>query len=281
MSAPSINADQIEFWNGVGGDKWLRTEERLEQGLTQFGDAALEIAKAKSGEVVIDIGCGTGPTSLKLARAVAPEGSVLGVDVSQQLIDQANARARASGVGNARFVVADASAHAFRSEHDLLFSRFGVMFFADPTAAFTHLRSALKPGGRLAFVCWRQFKENGWAFIPFMAALPHLPPIERPAPNAPGPFAFADADRLRGILSDAGFKSIEIDKADRTMPVGRDLEQATRFSTEFGPVAQPLSQTSPEAQARAVAAVREALSKHDKGTGIGLPGACWLVQARN
>lgn len=281
MSAHSTNADQIEFWNGVGGDKWLRTEERLEQGLNQFGDAALAVAKARPGELVIDIGCGTGPTSLKLARAVAQGGGVLGIDVSQQLVDQANARAKSAGIANARFVVADASAHPFRAEHDLLFSRFGVMFFADPISAFAHLRSALKPGGRLTFVCWRSFKENGWAFIPFMAAMPHLPPIERPQPNAPGPFAFADADRVRGILGDAGFKGIEIDKVDRTMPVGRDLEQATRFSTEFGPVAQPLSQASSESQAKAVTAVREALAKHDQGKGIALPGACWLVQARN
>lgn len=275
------NADQIEFWNGAGGEKWLRAEERLEHGLSRFGVAALDAAAAQLGEAVIDIGCGTGPTSLVLARSVGASGRVLGLDVSTPLIEQAKARARAAGATNAEFVVGDASTHPLRPEYDLLFSRFGVMFFADPASAFAHLRGALKPGGRLAFVCWRSFKENGWAFVPFMAAIPHLPPIERPAPNAPGPFAFADADRVRGILGDAGFKGIEIAAVDRDLPYGGSLDEALRFVTDFGPLQQPLAQAPAESQARAVAAVREALGRLGAAGPMTLPGACWLVKARN
>jgi SAM-dependent methyltransferase len=280
VSAHSSNADQIEYWNGVGGEKWLKTEQRLELGLNSFGADALKAAKAKPGERVIDIGCGTGPTSLKLAQAVAPNGSVLGVDVSQQLVDQATARAKAAGITNARFIVADASTHPFKPEHDLLFSRFGVMFFADPVAAFAHLRGALKPGGRVAFVCWRAFKENGWAFIPFMAAVPHLPPIERPAPHAPGPFAFADADRVREVLGQAGFTGITVDKIDHPLPMPGDLEQSLRFATEFGPLAQFLAAAPEDMRVKAVAAVRDALVKNLSSSHASLPGACWLVQAR-
>jgi SAM-dependent methyltransferase len=280
-SPNSGNADQIEYWNGVGGEKWLKTEQRLELGLNSFGADALKAANAKPGERVIDIGCGTGPTSLKLAQAVAPGGSVLGVDVSQGLIDEANARAKAAGIANARFIVADASTQPFKPEHDLLFSRFGVMFFADPIAAFAHLRGALRPGGRVAFVCWRAFKENGWAFIPFMAAVPHLPPIERPAPNAPGPFAFADADRVRDVLGQAGFAGITVDKVDHPLPMPGDLEQSLRFATEFGPLAQFLAAAPEDMRLKAVAAVREALVKNLSSGNMSLPGACWLVQARN
>ncbi len=282
MSAPlpTDNADQIAFWNGAGGEKWLRSTERLERGLTPLGQAAIDAAQPKAGERVLDIGCGAGPTSQKLAQAVGSSGEVLGVDVSQALV--AAAKQRATGMNNLRFTVADASAAKFDGKYDLLFSRFGVMFFADPPGAFANLRRALKPGGRLAFVCWRAFKENGWAFIPFMAAVPHLPPIQRPEPNAPGPFAFADGDRVKGILEQAGFADVALKPFDTKMANSNSLEEAVVFSSEIGPVSRVLSDASDEQRSKAVAAIRAALQKRlDDGAGLSLPAACWIVTARN
>lgn len=281
MSAalPSDNADQIAFWNGVGGQKWLRSTERLERGLGPLGQAAIDVAAPRPGEHVLDVGCGGGPTSLLLADRVGPKGAVLGVDVSQPLIGVA--QQRAAGRGNLRFVVADASAHRFEPSFDLLFSRFGVMFFADPPGAFANLRRALKPGGRLTFVCWRSFKENGWAFVPFMAAVPHLPPIERPAPNAPGPFAFADGDRVAGILKQAGFADVGIDALDQQMSTGADLDQAVTFASEVGPVSRVLGEVPPEQKEKAVAAIRESFARLGAGGAPSLPAACWIATARN
>ncbi len=278
-SGPTDNADQIAFWNGAGGQKWLRSTERLERGLGPLGQAALEVAAPRPGERVLDVGCGGGPTSLRLAELVGPQGAVLGVDVSQPLIGVA--QQRAAKLGNVKFVVADASQHRFAPEFDLLFSRFGVMFFADPAGAFANLRRALKPGGRLVFVCWRSFKENGWAFVPFMAAVPHLPPIERPAPNAPGPFAFADGDRVAGILRQAGFADVSIDALDQKMSSGANLDEAVVFASEVGPVSRVLGEAAPEQKEKAVAAIRETFVRLGNGGAPALPAACWIASARN
>ncbi|MEO8560069.1 MAG: class I SAM-dependent methyltransferase [Rhodospirillales bacterium] len=277
---PADNSDQIAFWNGAGGEKWLRSTERLERGLTPLGQAAIDAAKPKPGERVLDIGCGAGPTSQKLAQAVGGSGEVLGVDVSQPLI--AAAKQRAAGMNNLHFTVADASAAKFDGQYDLLFSRFGVMFFADPPGAFANLRHALKPGGRLAFVCWRAFKENSWAFVPFMAAVPHLPPIARPEPNAPGPFAFADGERVKRILGEAGFADIAVTPFDTKMANSNSLDEAVVFSSEIGPVSRVLADASDEQRGKAVAAIRAILQKRlDDGSGLSLPAACWIVTGRN
>jgi len=276
---PTDNADQIAFWNGAGGEKWLRSTERLERGLTPLGQAAIDAAAPKAGERVLDIGCGAGPTSLKLAEIVGPSGEVQGVDVSQGLIGAA--QQRAAGRANLHFTVADASAASFDRKFDLLFSRFGVMFFADPAAAFANLRRALKPGGRLAFVCWRAFKENGWAFVPFMAAVPHLPPIARPEPNAPGPFAFADGERVQGILRQAGFADVAVRPFDTRMAGSNTLDEAVNFSSEVGPVSRVLAEAPEEKRQAAIGAIRETLKKYDDGAGIALSAACWIVTARN
>lgn len=280
------NSGQIEFWNGVGGEKWARAEDRLERGIAGFGAAVLAAAAARPGEVVLDIGCGTGPTTLALARVVTPGGSVTGVDVSVPLLEIARRRAREAALGNVSFVEADAAVHGFPpAAADLLFSRFGVMFFADPARAFANLAAALRPGGRVAFACWRPFKENGWAFLPFMTAVPHLPPIERPAPDAPGPFAFGDPDRVRSVLQAAGFAGIALEKYDLPFPLATaglaagGLEEALRQVTEFGPLAQPLAQAPEDRREAAIAALRRTLPSHFTEDGLTLPGAVWIVTA--
>lgn len=281
MSASqSANADQIAYWNGPGGAQWLARHDRMEPQLAPLGLVAIEAAAPKPGERAIDIGCGTGPTSIRIADMVGDRGQVLGVDVSEPLIEAA--RHNAAGRTNVQFLLGDASQHRLEDGFDLLFSRFGVMFFADPVAAFRHLRAALKPGGRLAFVCWRPFKENEWAFLPFMAAMPHLPPIERPAPNAPGPFAFGDGERVKSILHEAGFTDIGIKPLDRTMTAGSNVEDATMFASDTGPISRVLGDASPEQRQAAVGAIRQMFEKRvAEGKGFELPAACWIVTARN
>ncbi|MGE0152623.1 MAG: class I SAM-dependent methyltransferase [Reyranellaceae bacterium] len=279
-SADSANADQIEYWNGVGGAQWLARHDRMEPQLAPLGLAAIEAAAPQPGERVIDIGCGTGTTSLRIADLVGERGEVLGVDVSEPLVEAA--RRNAAGRPNVQFLLGDAARHRLDGGFDLLFSRFGVMFFADPVAAFGHLRAALKPGGRLAFVCWRPFKENGWAFLPFMAAVPHLPPIERPAPNAPGPFAFGDDQRVRSVLTEAGFGDIAIKPLDRTMNAGTSVEDAAAFASDTGPISRVLNDASPQQRAAAVGAIRQMFEKRAaEGKGLALPAACWIVTARH
>jgi len=281
VSAPqSANADQIAYWNGPGGAQWLARHDRMEPQLAPLGLTAIDAAAPKPGERVIDIGCGTGPTSLRIADLVGERGEVLGVDVSEPLVEAA--RRNAAGRPNVQFLLGDASQHSLGSGFDLLFSRFGVMFFADPVAAFRHLRAALKPGGRLAFVCWRPFKENGWAFQPFMAAVPHLPPIERPAPNAPGPFAFGEDARVKSILNEAGFDDVAIRPFDHVMEAGRNVDDATLFASDTGPISRVLNDASPEQRQAAVGAIRRMFEKRvAEGKGFALPAACWIVTARN
>ena len=192
------NEDQIKFWNEKGRD-WTELQDRMDANLSGAHAAVMAYAAAQSGENVLDIGCGTGQTSLALADAVGPRGRVTGVDVSQPMLGLA--RRRAEGRTNASFTLADASVQPFKPEFDLLFSRFGVMFFDDPIAAFANLHSGLKPGGRLAFVCWRTAPENLWAAAPLMAARALLPEQPPPDPLAPGPFAFANAQRIRDVLA--------------------------------------------------------------------------------
>ncbi|MBM3619705.1 MAG: class I SAM-dependent methyltransferase [Alphaproteobacteria bacterium] len=282
-SARDWHDAQVAYWAGAGGQSWLKGAVRTEAALAPLGDRALAAAAARPGDHVIDIGCGTGPTSLALALAVAPGGGVLGCDLSPILTDEARRRALAAGVSNVRFAAGDASTYAFQpAAADLLFSRFGVMFFGDPVAAFRHLRGALKPRGRLVFLVWRPFKENGWAFVPFAAAGPLLPQMPRPAPDEPGPFSFGDPERPRALLTQAGFADIRIDPIDATIALSRGgLDEAVESAVEIGPLSRLLKEAPEDVRDRAVAAVRAALARHVTTEGVVLPAACWLITARN
>jgi SAM-dependent methyltransferase len=199
------------------------------------------------------------------------------------MVAEAGRRAAAEGLGNVRFAAGDASAEALpAAAFDLMFSRFGVMFFGDPAAAFAHLRPALKAGGRLAFLCWRPFKENLWAWVPFMAGAPLLPPLPRPGPDEPGPFAFGDPDRIRRILAAAGFGGVAIEPVDETIPLASGgLDDAATQAMELGPLARALADASPALREQVADAVRTALAAHLRDGTVSLPAACWLVRAVN
>ena len=269
------NAEQIEYWNGPVGERWARLQETIDNNLGEITKGLMPFAAARPGERVLDIGCGCGTTTILLLKSVAPDGNVTGVDVSQPMLAVAQSRG-----ASANFMHADASTHLFHPTHDLVFSRFGVMFFADPVAAFVNIRKALKPHGRLAFVCWRDVKENLWASAPFAAARALLPPQEAADPLAPGPFAFADAARLKDILSKAGYRDIRIEKLDSVMNMGATPEEAAKQALNIGPLARAAAELDEAAREKVIAVVRDALAEYASPAGITPLAACWLLGAK-
>lgn len=270
------NDDQIAFWNGPAGEKWVALQSVMDGNLAAATAGVVPFAAAKPGERVLDIGCGAGQATYLLAEAVGTSGRATGVDISAPLL----AAARKRGAGNVDFVEADASVATFKPEYDLVFSRFGVMFFADPPAAFSNIRTSLKPGGRLAFVCWRQPQENIWAMIPLGAGRPLLPPQPPPDPLAPGPFAFADPERVKDILSMAGFRDVQIEKLDGVMDLGQSAEHAASVMTTIGPLSRALGDVDEVTRAKIVTAVRDAFAAIKTPDGIRPALACWLVGAK-
>ena len=230
------NADQIAYWNASAGETWAALWDRLDRQIEPLGRLAMDALAIGPGERLIDIGCGCGQTTLELARRAGPSGNVVGVDVSAPMLAVARRRARALSLAEVEFLEADAQTHGFDSAGaDALFSRFGVMFFADPAAAFANLRSALASGGRLGFVCWRAMELNTFMTLPMSAALPLLPPIAPQPPGGPGPFAFDDADRVRAILADAGFRGVELRPHDEAIG-GGDIDETLDLALKIGPL---------------------------------------------
>jgi SAM-dependent methyltransferase len=277
------NAAQVDYWNARAGETWTALQEALDALFAPLTRAALAAADPRPGEQVVDVGCGCGATILELAARVGPAGRVTGLDVSEPMAARARARIAAAGLSNAEVVVADASAHAFASPPvDLLFSRFGVMFFADPVAAFRHLRAATAPGGRLLFAAWRALAANPWFAVPLAAGAPLLPPEPPGDPQAPGPLAFADDGRVRTLLAQAGWSEIAITPTDAPMRFGApgEVEAATDLALKVGPLARRLAEADADTRARVRAAVLAALARHDGPEGVVLGGAVWLVSAR-
>jgi SAM-dependent methyltransferase len=274
------NAEQIRYWDEVAGPTWARLHAGTEAQLAVFGRAAIGKAGISPGDRVLDVGCGAGATSVALGGLVRPTGSVLGVDISGPLLDLA--RAAAAGLANVSFAHADAStADLPEGGFDLLFSRFGVMFFTDPTAAFTRMRQAIRPGGRLSFVCWRSAEHNPWLTVPLRAIAAHVP-VTPSEPDAPGPLAFGDGARVRSILAGAGFVDVALEARGEPMRIGghTTVDDVTDFMRQIGPAARALREASPEAAAAATAALREAIAQHAGPDGVTLSGGVWLVTAR-
>jgi len=280
-SKPSMNDGYI-YWNGEGGDIWLRNMDRIEANFVALTRYLLAHAAARPGEQVLDVGCGGGQTSRALAQAVSPDGTVLAVDISEPILRVA--RQHHGAVANLTFLQADAgNADLGTARFDLLFSRFGVMFFADPAAAFTNLYRAVKPNGRMVFLCWRAMGENAWIAASTTAAVAALGEEHRPVPpadpRAPGPFAFADADYVRGILRGAGFGTVAIDPLDEAMHLG-DLDTALDHLKSMSPISQALPTVSADRQNAVDAAMRDALRRYLVDGEVRAPSATWLVTAR-
>ncbi len=280
----STNDEQVRYWNEVAGPRWVLFQERLDRELAQLGVLAMERAGLAAGESALDVGCGCGGATLELGRRVGPSGRALGVDVSQPMLDHARARAKAAGAANVSFLEADAQSAGFGERFDLVFSRFGVMFFADPAAAFGNLRRALRPGGRISFVCWQPLADNPWMLVPLGALAKHLMLPPPPPAGAPGPFALADAERVSRLLAAAGFAGIVCDDVREPLRFGGgDLDGAVDFALEIGPAAHALREAAagPELRAQVAASVREALAPFAAGGSVAMPSAAWRFGARN
>jgi ubiquinone/menaquinone biosynthesis C-methylase UbiE len=274
------NAAESEGWNGSRGESWLRQYEVVGEQLAPLGERVMDHLAVSAGERVMDIGCGTGETTRALGRRVEAGGSVLGVDISALLLDVARQRAAADDADNLAFTSADAQTHGFDpASFDALYSRFGVMFFADPAAAFANLRAALRTGGRLAFVCWRTPAENPFMTLPTRVGMAFMDPPPRPDPLAPGPFAFADADRIRRILADAGFTDVTVAPFDDSF--GGPEAAARLVVVRREPLAGLLRDADAATRAKIDAAVDEALAPFTRDGRVVLPAATWLVSARN
>jgi len=274
------NAEQIEYWNACAGPRWIAADLHLARMLAPLDGPLMERAAALPGERVLDVGCGTGQSAARLAARVGSDGAVLGVDVSAPMLARARMRASELSLVHLDFTEADAQLHGFDpGSFDLVFSRFGVMFFAQPTAAFANLAAATRAGGRLTFACWRGFAENAWVSASLAAMSRHIEVPPPPAAGAPGPFAFADADRVRALLTAAGWRDVALEPVDARLPIGTDVDDAVRFATEVGPTATPLREAEPAARDAALADMREAYGAALGDDGVGYPGAIWLVTA--
>ena len=275
------NTAQIENWDGAGGEHWVAEAARYDRMNERFAERIIDALAPKAGERVLDIGCGNGALALAIASLVAPDGGVVGLDISGPMLANARRRADATGAVNISFEKGDAQIHPITEQSfDAVVSRFGVMFFEDPIAAFTNLHRALKPGGRLAFTCWQDLFNNEWIMVPAGAALQHVPMPDFGEPGGPGPFSFADADRLRTVLTAAGFAEIELEEVVRPMMIGHSVDDALQFlkNSDMGDVL--FTGVDDDTAVRAWAAVRDALAARATTDGVVLNGTVWLATAR-
>jgi SAM-dependent methyltransferase len=273
-----VNVEQAAGWDGPQGAGWVAREELQNAALAAHTERLLEVAAVTPADRVLDVGCGTGDTTRQCARR-ATEGHALGVDLSRAMLERARDRAVEAGLTNVEFAQADAQCEPFVADtHDLVLSRFGVMFFNDPVAAFTNLAATTAPGGRAAMVVWQAFDRNEWVKVP-RAALAMGRDVPTIVDDVPGAFGLADPDRLRHILHAGGYSQVELDDLAVPFWFGPDVETATGLAGEIGVVAGALEGLDDDGRARAFDALRTALAEHETADGVALDTRAWLIRA--
>lgn len=286
MGTPAAeNREATEAWSGPLFERFVRFRELVAGGLGAHGEAAMAAHPPRSGDRVVDLGCGFGDTTRRLAGLVGPEGGALGVDVSEPFIEIARKEAEEEGVGNARFEVADVQVAEFGESFDYAFSRMGVMFFANPVAALRNVREALAPGGQLCAVVWRRKEDNEWvrrAELIVDEYLDHPEESEEPT-CGPGPFSMANADTVSEQLKIAGFERIGLQRCDLPLKIGRDLDHAVEFNMALGPAGEVLrlwEDRIDEIRPKITADLREALAEFEGPDGVHAPASTWIISAR-
>jgi SAM-dependent methyltransferase len=269
--------EQTALWNGAAGRAWVDAQDVLDRLFTPFETVLVDAVRAASARSVLDVGCGTGSTTLAIARARGGAGLCLGIDISEPMITLARARA-AREQARAEFVLADAQVHTFEpASVDMIVSRFGVMFFSDPVQAFSNLRRAARPGAAVRLIAWRSAAENPFMTTAERAAAPMLPDLPPRRPDGPGQFAFADRDRVRAILDESGWSGIELAPLDVTCTLPQpDL---VRYVTRLGPVGLMLQEADEDLRARVGESIRSAFDPYVHGDHVRFVAACWLISA--
>lgn len=268
------NADQAEFWNARPGRNWVTFQDDLDTIHGTVTDLLLAAAAPEPGQKVLDLGCGAGGSTFAFAQAVGATGRVDGVDISAPLLERARERQTALGLDNATFTLGDAQDHAFaHSAYDLAVSRFGLMFFSDPAAAFANIATALRPKGRIVFAAWAGPEHNPWFTVPQKAAVARLGPVDPPPPDAPGPMAFRDTDRVLRILADAGHVECAATPADIDLHHPGGLDAVMRFIPSVGPIARMLREKdgTDEDRAAILETIRAEFAPYEADDGLRVP----------
>lgn len=280
MSGTTIQAQEGDRWNGIEGRAWVEYQPRYDAMLGELGRRALDAARLEPGQRVLDVGCGCGDTTLEASWRVGPEGGAVGADRSALMLQRARERVATLGLRNVEFVLTDAEVHRFPSDaFDAVISRFGIMLFTDPEAAFARIARTLRPGGRMSFVTWGPPMANAWFTLPLAAAGEHLDLSQVPAPSGPGPFNFADPELVHGILQGAGLVDVDATALDEAVWVGTDADDAAAFFAGANG-----HKIAPGAGAdllpQIASTLRDLLVPFEGLGGVHLPASAWLVTAR-
>jgi len=277
------NREQAEFWSSDSGEKWVRNARVLDAAMAPALERVLEAASLQAGERVLDIGCGTGASTLAAAGQVGPGGRVTGADISPVMLEAARRRADEAGCDTVDFLVADAQTHGFEpGAFDAIISRFGVMFFADPVAAFANMAQALRPGGRMHVICWSGMARNPWFSLPRQAAVDRLGEVAAGDPRAPGPTAFAELDYVRGILESAGLKAVTAEEVEVDLTPMGTVHEVAKFAVHLGPAARVLMEKGGTAEDKAamVDALAGEFQAYATPEGVRVPAVLTLYGAR-
>ena len=275
---PQKPGDLAALWAGSGASGWIASQDVIDRMFQPIEDLLVAAIASEPTGAVLDVGCGTGSTTVAVARRLGASGRCTGIDISEPMIAAARARA-ARARAPASFVAADAQTYPLPpASFDAIMSRFGVMFFNDMVAAFGNLRRAARPGARLRCVVWRSPADNPFMTTAERAAAPLLPDMPVRGPDEPGQFAFADRDRVRRILDDSGWTAIDLQPID--VPCAIPERDLVRYLTQLGPVGRMLQQADDSLRARVLAVVRPAFDPYVHGAEVRFSAACWMVAAR-
>jgi SAM-dependent methyltransferase len=273
------NVEMARAWDGEEGERWAEYASRYDASARRHATRLFEAAQITPGERVLDVGCGCGETTRQAARR-SETGEVLGVDLSGPMLAVARQRSQAEGISNARFVQGDAQVYPFeRQAFDLAISRFGVMFFGDPVAAFRNIGAALRPGARLALLAWQELRRNEW-MLAIRDALAMGRTLPEPPVGAPGPLGLAQPDDVRRFLREAGFEDVGLDDVAEPMHLGTDADDAYNWAHTMGPVKGLTEQLDEATKARALGNLRAVLAAHETSEGVRFDSRAWLITAR-